>query len=386
MFDITKLKPAYKNLIGWREHHDTAEIDIDSDLVESESGEFYQDYHPALRLDYISAILPENQNLEEYLLQKTESALAKMFNDFLQSRQTEQFGKTLLEQAQLLNRTAWGADKITNMNRFVGYQIAVMDVSGLEAVINEIGLQLDGADTIRVYLFHSEQEDSLQDWEITTTGRGTTWKVLDEVLAYMVSEERHGGVYVLGYYQNELTAAAINYTNFNWDVGECSGCGTNYYNLWTSIRKHFFVYPIYCPAASLPADEEGNIVKGKMFDLSKAFPANDQSWGINLKFTVRCNFTEFFIQNRWAFKNLLGLRVALSILQDMKFSQEINAIEESLKMMIIRDLEGDKDTKALTLDQQYKNELKAVKFNTEGINSRCLPYQNENIMPTIGAV
>ena len=101
MFKSDKLIPAYKNLIGWRNHFDTAEIDIDAGLQTSESGEFYQDKHPALRLDYIQSTLSGNQDLEEYLALKVETAISGIFNDIIQFRQVSNYGKTLLEQALL---------------------------------------------------------------------------------------------------------------------------------------------------------------------------------------------------------------------------------------------------------------------------------------------
>src|SRR5690606_36674249 len=107
---------------------------------------------------------------------------------------------------------------------------------------------------------------------------------------------------------------------------------------------NFLVYPIYVPF--------GNYEEGKMFDMNDVIYCSNQSFGLNLKFTVQCDLTDFFIQNKFVFKNLLALKVVYKILQDMKFSQQINYIEENIKMMIIRDLEGDIDTKLLNIPTQ----------------------------------
>ena len=378
MFKSDKLIPAYKNLIGWRNHFDTAEIDIDAGLQTSESGEYYQDKHPALRLDYIQSTLSGNQDLEEYLALKVETAISGIFNDIIQYRQVSNYGKTLLEQAQLLNRHSWVGDKIVNQNRFVGFQIKAKDQTGLQVIINEIGLQLDAPQTLKLYLFHSQKEEALQTFEIETTDTGFKWKKVDEELSAISPELYHGGVFVLGYYQSDLISQAINYSNFNWDKGECGGCNNGYYAIWQSIRKHFHVYPVYVP--------NGNFEAEKMFDLRNAVYCNDTSWGLNLKFTVRCDLTEFFIQNKFAFKNLLSLKVAHLILNEMKFCQETNFVEENLKMMIIRDLEGDKETNALNISQLYNRELKAVTFNISAINNRCLDCEADVFQPIIGVV
>jgi hypothetical protein len=52
-----------------------------------------------------------------------------------------------LEQSVLLNRYGWANDKITNQNRFVGFQIRTRSLTGLQTLINEIGLQFSGAES-----------------------------------------------------------------------------------------------------------------------------------------------------------------------------------------------------------------------------------------------
>jgi len=77
MFKIEKLKPAYANLLGWRQHFST-DVQLSPGLLVTESGEYYQDKHPALRLDYIQTILSKNQNIDIYLIEKTEVIIEKM--------------------------------------------------------------------------------------------------------------------------------------------------------------------------------------------------------------------------------------------------------------------------------------------------------------------
>lgn len=380
MFRSNQLLPVYKNLLGWRQFFNDS-IVLPTELTTTESGEYYQDKSGALRLDYIKATLMAGQNLNDYLEEKVKAGMDGMFNDILQYRQVSNYGKTLLEQAQLLNRAAYKPDRIMNEGRFVGFQIAVRDVTALQLVINEIGLQLGEASELKLYLYHSQVEDPIQTLEIVHPGGAAVkWvKTNPEWNLNAISPELfHGGVFMLGYYQSDLSTQAINYSNFDWSKGECSGCNNSYYATWSSIRKHFFVYPFYVP--------EGSFIKEKRFDMDKMIWSNTQSWGLNLKLTVRCDLTEFFIQNRFAFKNLLAIKVAHIILNDMKYCQETSYIEENLKMMIIRDLEGDKETNALNISQQYTRELKAVNFNIQGINNRCLDCKKDALAPQIGVM
>jgi hypothetical protein len=377
MFKSTEVAPAYEHLIGWRQHYNNS-IVLPSSLTTTDTGEYFQQKHPALDLAIIQTLIPPTMDLNDYLKNTVTDATNEMFNDVLQYRQLNKHGKTLLEQSVLLNRYGWTSDVITNQSRFVGMQIRTKDLTGLQSVINEIGLQFVGSESFKLYLFHSSKTEPLKEIDVTTTGTGWSWIKADIELSSFKSSEYYGGVFILGYYQDDLNSNAINYTSFNWDIGVCSGCNDNHVGVWKSIGKNFHVYPIYVPM--------GSYTTGEMFDMNKAIYTNSQSFGLNFKFSVRCDLTDFFIQNKFVFKNLLALKVVHKILNDMKFSQQINAIEANIKMMIIRDLEGDVDTKLTNIPTQYTKELQSVSFNMAGINSRCLECEDVSYSPTFGVV
>lgn len=378
MFKAEKIALQYKNLLGWRPHHDTDEIDIDAGLQTSETGEYYQQKHPALRLDIIRAIVPDNQELDDYLEQKVRDGSVEILNDIFQYRHVKQYGKTLLKQSQLLNKYGWLNDKIVNEGRFVGFQIRLRTASGIQAIIRQIGLQFSNEETFTLYVFHTSKLEPIKEIEVTTSGTAQ-WDWVDAELELAAFDEEHnGGAFVIGYYQDDLAGNAINNTDFDFDRGACGGCNASHYNVWRDIMEYFTIYPLYVP--------KGSYTVGEMFDLNDAFYISTQTFGLNLKLTTVCDLTTFFVENKFAFKNLLAYKVSLLILNDMKFSQEINYIEENLKSMIIRDLEGDTETKDDNLVRKYRNELKAVDFNISGINEKCLPCEGEAYEPNYGFV
>lgn len=377
MFKASKVVPAYKNLLGWKQHYNTNEITLPATLTETETGEYYQQKHSALQLEVIKAVLPSDYPLDKYLEDVVTESTNEIFNDLLQYRQVKDFGKTLLEHSILLNKFGFRNDKIVNQGRFVGFQIRLKALTGLQAIIESIGLQFDGEESFKMYLFHSDKTEPLKEFDVTTSGNASwDWTSIQQEINAFNGLDYQGGVFVLGYYQDDVTSSAINYSNFDWNRGECGSCNSNYGLIWRNIKRFYQVYPVYVPA--------GSFVKGEMFDLDKAFYINDQSFGMNLNVSVRCDLTNFFIENRFAFKNLLAYKVTYKVLQMMKFSQQINYIEENLKMMIIRDLEGDVDTKLLNIPTLYNRELKSVSFNISGINAVCLNCKEDGFAPSIG--
>jgi hypothetical protein len=364
--DTKKIYEAMKSLTGWHQHYDT-DIVVSAENLESTTGEFYQEVHSALDLANVKSAISERENINEYLARKEKQAVVQVVNDVLQHQALHGVNKQLLDNAILLNRYGWNGDKIVNENRFVGFQIEVATMTGLQMAINEIGLQFTGdASELEIYLFHSSQSEPIDTFTLST-GNASSWE-WNETNIKLNAIERlgiAGGAFYIGYYQEDLSVQAINYSDFDWNVGECSTCGNpGLREKWNAVRKHYRVYPLYLA--------QGNYVKGEMFDIEDVFYTANYSWGMNFKFSVGCDLTDFFIQNKFLLKTLVQLKVAISILSDMKFSMRTNHVEESLKMLIIQDLDGDRELKEPTLPQKYRGELKRLEMNTSGINDACL--------------
>jgi hypothetical protein len=57
----------------------------------------------------------------------------------------------------------------------------------------------------------------------------------------------------------------------------------------------------------------------------------------------------------------------------MKFSSQINNVEESVKIMIIRDLEGATDTENPPLHERLSDAIEALVLDEGNLNIDCLP-------------
>jgi hypothetical protein len=164
---------------------------------------------------------------------------------------------------------------------------------------------------------------------------------------------------------------SINYTDFDWRIGGCGTCsqeGRRRKDFFRNLKKYTSIDPIYVPQA--------NYIKGEMFDMRSAFNDYSKSWGMNFRMSIECDLSHFICSHKQHFVQSLGLKVAWDILNDIKFSQQINYVEEQLKMMIIRDLEGDKETNAINLHDKLKAAIEAIQFDFSKVSMHCLPCKD----------
>jgi len=370
MYNTSKVITQFSKVLGWRNFYDLTEIpSLGSPLNDTETGQYYQDFHPALDLEYIKATLRDNDTLSGYLERTEQIVIPQMLNKVVKYKQLEQTIKVLLNQSVIHTGDGYYKDKIINEGRFVGISVRVHDNKGLKTIIKRFGIQATSAQTdLDVYLFHSSKKDPVQIIQFNSTqGDLYQWNDFDTPLEFENGDDILGGCWFIGYYQDDLTGQAIEFKKLNWSTGYCSGCDGGAANrIFSKFLTYVDMSPFY-----VAADKIGT--KGELFDPSDIIRTYTNNYGININFTVECDLTHFWIQNRQEFTELLGLMMAFRVLRDIQFSQKINYIEEQIKMMIIRDLEGDKETKSLSMEQRIERSIKAINLDHGGLNSACLP-------------
>lgn len=370
MFKSEEARACLRKVIGWKDHYDPTEIPaLPVALTQSESGEYYNEKHPAMRLDIIKSTLPKNRTLESYLEEVEDGAITELLNDLYVAKELSKTSKELVANDIIYNTKGWVNNTITNQSRFVGIRFRPVLSIGLKATINRLALQLTDAQAgLELYLFHSHKAKVLKKITYTTT-QGGQFNWIETALDMLADDkDLSGGYYYLGYFQDDLFGQAVQYEKLNWRTGYCGTCdgGINQAR-YTSIAKYVNMQAFYLPSANIPVDHDD------MFDPEAIIETDTNNWGFNFNISVKCDLTNFWCDNRLTMKNALGLKVIHKVLKDISYSTQINHIEEQLKMMIVRDLEGDKETNYINITQQYGRALKALRLSQSSINHICLP-------------
>ncbi len=368
MFD-NRVIAELKKVIGWKDHWDLTEIPaLPASLTGTESGQYYQDYHPTVRLDYIQALLPSNYALETFLDDIETSALNQLLEKLVVQKKLNNAGMDLARN-NLIYDNVLKNKPIINESRFVGIEFVLDSDIGLRAMIHRIGLYLTAAQpTLTLYLYNSLQESVVSTFTFTSTSANSfTWLAQDIIIDYSDGSNTSGGVFYLGYYQDDLIGQAIQYDSLNFKNGYCRSCdGGVRSSKYNSVARFLNMSPFYIATANVPA-------VGIIFDTDDVIYTYDNNYGFNLNISIKCDLTQFWIDNRSSMTNALGKIVALKVLEMMKASSQVSAIEQNVQINIIRDLEGDRDTRQVPYWAQVDRAVKAVNLDQANVNNTCVP-------------
>ena len=369
MFDSAKVFAAFETLIGWREYYDSNIIpNWTGNLGTSDSGQYYNILHPSLKLQYIkAAAIDKGDTVEDYLTRIKPDIINQMINDVITHKQLNQYNKQLLKADVIYKGEGRQTDKIINEGRFVGFRVKVANHIGIKTALKRIGLQASQTQTgLDIYIFHSSQKQPVAT--VSFSGNGTDsfkWQDTSQVLYYH-NGDITGGVFYIGYYQDDLQGQAIRYPNLTWSNGFCKSCdgGKNARN-YQKVSKFVSMCPMYVPM--------GDYVKGEMFDPNSIIAVDDTNFGLNIGFQSECDLTNFWIDNKLEFVPLLGHYMAFQVLQDIVYTDRINPLEEEIKAKLYLELKGDLKNYQKGIEQRRAELLEALSVNEGSLNSVCLP-------------
>ena len=378
MFD-QRAVTALKGLIKWGDDVTGETPAFVPPLSTSESGQSYQQFKADLiRIDYISALMRPNYvgGITAYLDDVETAAINIALNKLVEEKKLNNDGQDIITENLILPNVIRG-DAITNESRFVGVEFVLNDYIGIRAVINRIGLYLTAAEAgLTLYLFNSLQPTSVNTFTyISTTANSFQWidqeVIMDFDNGVQIAPEvdTSGGVWYLGYYQDALTGQAIEYKTMNWSTGGCLVCPDTKTNaqIFRQISGYVQMTPFYIASANVPA-------VGTMFDPDDIVYNYNSNFGFNFNVTIKCNLTQFWIDNRATMKELIGKTVVWLVLQMYAGSSQVSAVQQNVRILALRALEADKDTKASKWESQVNRAVKTTNFDHGNVNNNpCIP-------------
>lgn len=434
MIRANDIQEKLLHLIGWEQNYDTSDLKISDALTVSESGLYFQQIHPLLTLQNMSCIAPDFKNttfneydsekeykkgnivkindtlykalqnckgispedesneiydateywvetnpFSEWLESKTKASIQKAISRYYTEKIAQGTYKTLCENKTLFDGTGRIVDVVKNRRNLVGFEIVPIRAKGVTAKINKIGLQFTEPGEYTLYLMHSSMYEPVKVITLTKTRKNSIeWFTVDDLyLPYQSENNDAGGSWYLCYLQSQLPegSQAIR-KDKDWSKEPCKSCSRSEYTSWLSWSKYLEVHPFYVNEEML---NEGMT----LWDVENNEYTYDTNYGINLEVSVSCDITDFIVEQRAIFQDIIAKQVAIDMLREFAYNANVRTNRHSInasRIDILYEIDGDSSSmKQSGLSHQLNLAYKAIKLSTEGLDRVCLPCKNNGI-------
>lgn len=417
------------HLIGWEQNYDTSDLKISDALTVSESGLYFQQIHPLLTLQNMSCIAPDFKNMtfeeynaekayskgnivkynellykalqnsvgkqpdveseywvetnpfSEWLESKTKASIQKAISRYCNEKIAQGTYKTLCENRTLFDGTGRLADIVKNKKNLVGFEIVPIRAKGVTTKINKIGLQFTELGEYTLYLMHSSMDAPVKIIKLNKIRKNSIeWFSLNDIyLPYQGDDNDAGGSWYLCYFQSELPegSQAIR-KDKDWSKEPCGSCSRKELLTWMAWSKYVEVHPFYVNEELVEIEEEPHL-----WDVENNQYTYDNNYGLNLEITVACDITDFIIEQRMLFQDIIAKQVAVDMLREFAYNANVRTNRHSInasRLDILYEVDGDSSSmKKSGLSYQLDMAFKAINISTQGIDRVCLPCKNNGI-------
>lgn len=418
------------HLIGWEQNYDTSDLKISDALTVSESGLYFQQIHPLLTLQNMSCIAPDFKNIifpeydpekeyskgnvvdyqgtqykalqkaqgkqpdieseywietnlfSEWLEGKTKASIQKAIARYCNEKTVEGTNKPLCESRTLFDGTGRLVDTVKNKKNLVGFEIVPIRAKGVTTKINKICLQFTKAGEYTLYLMHSSMYEPIRTIKLTKTrDNSAEWFTIDDLyLPYQSEDIDAGGSWYLCYSQSELPegSQAIR-KNKDWSKEPCGSCSRRELLAWMAWSKYLEIHPFYVNEELTDIEDESL----HLWDVENNQYTYDNNYGLNLEVTVSCDITDFIVEQRMMFQDVIAKQVAIDMLREFAYNSNVRTNRHSINASrpdILYEVDGDSSSmKKSGLSYQLDIAFKAIKLSTSGIDRVCLPCKNNGI-------
>lgn len=417
------------HLIGWEQNYDTSDLKISDALTVSESGLYFQQVHPLLTLQNLSCVAPAFKNtifaeyntkatyskgnvvkyngllykalqkstgkqpdikseywaetnpFSEWLESKTKASIQKAITRYCNEKIAQGTYKTLCENRTLFDGTGRLVDIVKNRKNLVGFEIVPVRAKGVTTKINKIGLQFTEPGNYTLYLMHSSSDTPVKVIKLTKMQKNSAeWFTLNDVyLPYQGKDTDAGGSWYLCYFQSELPegSQAIR-KDKDWSKEPCGSCSRKELLTWAAWSKYLEIHPFFVNEESVNAEDNLHL-----WDIDNNQYTYDNNYGINLEVTVSCDISDFIIEQRMLFQDIIAKQVAVDMLKEFAYNSNVRTNRHSInasRLDILYEIDGDSSSmKKSGLSYQLDLAFKAINLSTQGIDRVCLPCKNNGI-------
>ena len=407
MYNATTIKAGLLGLIGWRQNLNSTGTQLKS-MLTSDSGLWFNDVHPLCSFENLESIAKsfsrytvadwdnstayvigafvtessktyrcilahtnqavtetaywrETNLFTEWLRDFTESAIVETVQDWVTTKTNLKTATNLLERNELFIASGNTTNDLqTKTNKTVGLEIVPLKSKSIKVKISQIGLQFDTDQTITVRLKESGKMTDFKNVAVAYTATGgvqwfdvTDWE-LDGNKSYWICYDEDG-----------ISGNAVN--------------GVKEYQFHAQGRQTF-------PSAKwfkATAFRNNVTLSGSSpLDLSDNEYLLDTNFGLNLRLSVQCDYTDLITEQKDLFKTAIWKKVGVKVLQILAYNPDarLNRNQSNIDFTQIQfEINGDSRGKKQGLLHDYQEALKAISFDSSGVDKVCLPCKRKGV-------
>ena len=431
MIIVSEIRACLNGLVGFRQTGDYDYPLIESDLLVSDSGNYFNS-HPLINTPNLHAIAPnwddwtfpsydvartyakgdtaneggiryvsavdnnignpvtdanfwqpfpggagEGQSIlfSKWLREIVEEGQSELINKILTLKKLNKNVKSPLNDIDLFRGAGRLTDLIINQGDFVGFEIRFNNWKGLKLSFTRIGTQFNAnIDPLTVYVFHSSSETAIATASISyNSAINFQWTSSDIQVKYDSGQYETGGIFYIGYFQDDLgSVQAINKSiDFNKQLCYTCNADNRFTNEYRRQYSRFItVNPIRVPSGDLNGTDY-------WLDPSKVNYLSNRNWGLNLTLKVDCDMSDQICRQQQPIAEPLQKFVQMKLLRQMVNSTRKNGIQQIDKERAAFELDANENPMGLA--GQLKDSLKALEFDLSDMNSACLPDSTRGI-------
>lgn len=362
MFNVAQIKTAFASLVGFRQNYNSSGTQLNTVLSTSNSGYWVNAEHPHITIDNLLSIAPGYSRISgqdaqlafnDWLNEQLEDATIRALTDWWTFRMQKKTGNGLVERNRLINGAGPVSATDADQGKRVFHRIEVKESKSLVFKALKVGFHFTGTESFTVRLYEEGKNIQLDHQVISyTDSKSVQW--------FDLNWEIEGGkVYYISYDQNNISSQSID--------------ALRYYPLRSS--KYFSVL-------TGTTEESG----GTMWDYSEqSYGAS--SYGMNLEYSISCDYTDFFIENKDVFAPLISIVTAIQLAYTMALNPNVNDNRHTHNVSVqqmLYTIDGDSQGRPGGLKDRYKQIMNAIQLSTEGIDTVCLKCRKRGIK--IGAI
>lgn len=302
-FCLAQVMSALFGRIGWMQTTGNDEPTLNSTNLISRSGRYFNDssFHALATLTNIKAVMEQK------------SADDTAFNSFLESLQRAMIMRCVngvfnnpefISQALMYRRWGYLDTPIANTGRFIAWRIVVPPVSDLATQIDTISLYFDRDCTFNLYLFNDAKAAPVWMQSVTAVAETQTVITLNDVVLNYIGGNNLGGIFYLGYFQNDLGLAQ-------------------------AIRESATNFKTMAPYSATMI--EATPIGSNNFQRNNIGYTSYYTYGINMHLSVFRDHTQAIVKKSALFDNAIGMQMAAQCIELSMYSTRSNATERILK-------------------------------------------------------